>query len=224
MKPENEKHLQDWIWGNRELFPDWNPSDQHVLQYLDVFAREYRLPSGIADFIALDPTGIFVGVPRVSIKVIETKRDAINLKTLAQTLRYIRDIQRIWSFAVAGEIELSVHGDYFSGIPCVEGLMIGKSTTEDVLIAADAANVAIAIYEFDGANYAFEWATVKGHRRSTYLSYYDSELGEKIREAYKNAVDIQLSVFMPTVDRSKLMRNIDINTQWRIFGEDKRTL
>jgi len=159
MKAPSEKHLEDWIVDYPEYVgysvDDIDPDDwwDGFLPLINrVLTRQTKLPSGISDLIVLA-----TGIQDISIAVVEIKRNAINADTLAQTLRYMRDIREIFYWA---RCDFGFHDNYYPDIgvwgschgltPEVTGVMIGHSLSDrNIAIAGEACGIVSVLYDYD---------------------------------------------------------------------------
>lgn len=208
MKAPSEKHLQDYIWQHHHT-ADIN---EEPFDWYSLVGREVSLPSGYADFIGLGcPT--FHGLPRNALVIVETKKDAVNRHTLTQILRYIRDVNTIWQYAIAGMPDITAYGNYTADLPSVMGVMIGSSVSDEVLIAAEAAQISVLTYDFDGTVYTFEPAISPKLPKSEYLSFHDSPIADVIRGLYGSSVQDELKRH----PEREYPNEISLNDYWRFF-------
>lgn len=221
MKAPYESHLQDWIWDNRlNLFEG---KDTEAFENIEVFAREYWLPLGTADLMAINhmPTD---KLPLSSVLAIEIKKDVLNLGALAQTLKYVRECQNIWRFAISGQADLRELGDSFSCFPRVSGMMIGHSVEENILIAAHAADIQVILYDLTETGYTFKRVKPYGEAVIQYLGQYHSLLGKHIRDLHNERVKQIASDFLAKRQESDIPLSASIDEHWRYYasGEEKR--
>lgn len=184
MKAPSEKHLQQYIFDHPEILGVIETPHENINEY-EFIKKEAKLPSGIADFLSVchcDYPPHFV--------VIETKKDSLNSKALAQILRYMRDIQGIWKYAIAGLPTPNAGIITHYEIPKVKGLLIGASADDDLIISAQAAHVSVAVYSFDGTDYEFNWLFSKDEQVS-HLDYAYGAIGEAIRELYMELLNLE---------------------------------
>lgn len=185
MKAPSEKHLQDYIWNKRNQEYDPNTWE---FPWFHLVGREIKLPSGYADFIALY-CPLIHGLPINTIVVVEIKKDAVNHHTLTQTLRYIRDVHKIWKYAIAGMVDLTCYGDYQADSPAVSGVMIGSSASDEIMIAAEAAHIEVMTYDFDGVGYTFDYPQSPQLADTEYMSFHDSDIADMIRRVYQEEIE-----------------------------------
>lgn len=83
----SEKHLEDWIVANPEKFaPD---ELVNVFCIERIIGRQYRLPSGILDILAINTFGTLLAF--------ELKQGAIDSKAYTQAMKYSNDLFNIWA-------------------------------------------------------------------------------------------------------------------------------
>lgn len=136
MKAPSERHLEDWIVDNAGML-----APIHIP--VTLLSRQLPLPSGRLDLL------IRWGV---NLEVVELKKDAITEAAVMQTLRYMYDIKKIWGVATeylpqALQVETSGNGLYHCPI---YGHLIGHSITPVVLRCAEAAEISVSLYDYDG--------------------------------------------------------------------------
>lgn len=176
MKAPSERHLEDWFTSNVSNLE--YTIDGEIQEFaLEVVTRQLRLPSGIADVILQGPNDVVVA---------ELKKGVIDTATLAQCLRYMRDVKRIMGYALAYIRDPRIE-HWTLADPEVTGILIGRAIeSENLLIAASCANVSVYLYDYTAEinTYAFqaiEPAIVDWH---TYLEYAQDGIGEAFRQAY----------------------------------------
>lgn len=167
----SEKHLQDYLWDHPDVF-DYLTPDLYEYQ---LFKREAVLPSGRADFLARRYGLDFY--------VVETKKDAIKASSIAQILRYIGDIERIWTVAISGLPDPDPPRQSYARIPKVSGLLIGSSIEPDLLVASVSAGIYVMLYDFDGQDYTLTEQHTTINREHD-LDYAYGYIGEVCREIY----------------------------------------
>lgn len=180
MKAPSEKHLEDWILANPiELgwmeVPDYVLPDGVMLDY-EPLGRQVKVPSGVIDILAFSWDSIYI---------IELKKGEIGVSAFFQLLRYMRDVSNLWETMITA----MPYPDFPDGNqytqPKVCGILIGNNIPDkDFLIAADAAKVMVATYDFDGNSYHFEWAMLPSLKRRVKAQYYDMPVGQGIRKFY----------------------------------------
>lgn len=165
----SEKHLEDWIVSRNGCFVDVSaPHVEHV-----VVGRQVHLRSGIADLLVFNGTVL---------SVYELKKDKIDVHALAQILRYQSDLWDIWR-AVCKPLLLTVD-QYYALFPfCVSGVLLGHSVHPDILISANAANVVVYTYDYDGSAYHCCFAFDGGMTNSTAEEFAFGGIGESMRKA-----------------------------------------
>lgn len=165
----SERHLEDWIVAHNGCIT------HPAAAYGDysVVGRQVRLHSGIADLIVFNGS---------SLLVYELKKDKIDVHALAQILRYQSDLRDIWR-EVCKSLFMSVD-QYFALFPfCVSGILLGHSVHSDILISANAANVVVYTYDFDGSTYRCRFAFKEGMRRGVAQEFAYGGIGEAMRKA-----------------------------------------
>lgn len=185
----SEKHLQDYIFAHPDKlgFCDGQYEGEIYPDY-EIFKREASLPSGRADFLATT-----LESSSYAICPIETKKEEITSKSLAQCLRYMRDIKMIWGLAIRGLPDPDPSAMHFALIPKVAGLLIGASVTDDVLVSAQGANVQVALYDFDGTDYTFTFQDTPNTLGACF-DYAYGYIGEEVRRIYMDYLSL---VFQP---------------------------
>lgn len=191
MKAPSEKHLEDWIVANYGLVSyedDFGDGPLDIGLIGPVIARQVRLPAGRADLVTY---GSDDRAPNVA--VVELKQGVIKSDTVAQCLRYMRDLHEIFYWLEPGSVPASYekHGlaDQISGYePEVSGIVIGHSLSDsNLLIACEAAHIRVVLYDFDGEQYSFEQASESVQLPSyheRYLVYQEFGFGA-IGEAFR---------------------------------------
>lgn len=188
MKAPSEKHLEDWIVANRELF---EPQEELHFPYLErIIARQPRLPSGIADLI---------GVNCDQVVVVELKRDLIDEKVIGQTLRYMANLKRMWNHA--WQIGLKRDGSeqytYCFRQPLslvhglrgeVGGLIVGhRIEKQSVIDAAAGAGIDVVTYDYVDDSYVFyDWSG--SHSEAFNQAIFDfayGAIGEAMRDVMR---------------------------------------
>lgn len=163
----SEKHLEDWL-VSRNGCPIDAPSSRYV-----VVGRQVRLHSGRADLIVFNGS---------SLLVYELKKDAIDVHALAQILRYQSDLRDIWRI-VCKPILQDFEQQYALFPFCVSGMLIGRTVSRDVNIAAAAANVVVYTYDFDGTTYHCQFVYELGMSNLTAEEFAFGRIGEWMRQA-----------------------------------------
>lgn len=169
-KAPSEKHLEDWVVNN----PDVVIGQEEGYRMF----RQYGLPSGITDLI-------FYGGSR-PIVLVELKKDEINAKTLAQALRYMRDLKEIAKIAL-GIIRHPLHPEGRFYDPKIHGVLIGSSIKdENLLIAAEAGDIEVMTYEYDSESDTYEFTdhSTQHVPLDIRLSYAEGPLGTAIQDAF----------------------------------------
>lgn len=86
-----EKDIEDYLWHHPESIETFNYSiNAHAPIILSWLARQFELPSGIADLIGLDTHGHIV--------VVEVKNVPIKKEAITQVCRYAKDVEESISF------------------------------------------------------------------------------------------------------------------------------
>lgn len=140
----SEKHLEDWIVSNPDVL--WC-DDEYSLEYMpfSVVKRQLVLPSGRLDLLLSSGHGFYVT---------ELKKGAIDAKALAQVLRYMGDLHRVWIHALS---DLSLWPNVAAFLmESSYGMLVGSSISDDILIAANAANISVVLYDYDDGMFQFE--------------------------------------------------------------------
>ena len=149
MKAPSEKHLEDWLFEDANRLPNaaccFGRNDFNVY-------RQLQLSSGILDLLYIEDD---------SMTVVELKKGEIDAYALTQILRYIGDLKIVWEECVG---EISCSPEYLASNPPryhgglkVSGILIGYKCSNQVMVAAEAANVGVMKYEYDGTNYEIDW-------------------------------------------------------------------
>lgn len=151
----SEKHLEDFLF-----------SKPHIIFPIQtrVIARQYKLPSGIADMV-------LAHLQRLA--VVELKKGAIDAITIAQCLRYMGDMQGILEGVLGrlyaqGSLNQGEFTAAFIRIPqYVQGVVIGKSFEDEKLITVcEAANICALTYDYlNDGTYSFEGLVDPSFRR-----------------------------------------------------------
>lgn len=116
-----EKDIEDWLYGNPKAVETYmGPIKRWI-------ARQYRLPSGIADLIGLTENDMIV--------VVEVKNVAINKAAVLQVCRYAADIQQVL------ELRESYPFSSERDLPVVCKVLIGPSIDAQTFDEASACNV-----------------------------------------------------------------------------------
>lgn len=210
MKAPSEKHLQDYLYNNPECFHE--ESELDYSDPIDLFGYEYELPRGRVDLLG---SGWIDGWN--CIWAIELKKDALALPCLAQVLRYVRDIQLIWEYAISGLHDINEALIGVDHRPQVRGILVGYSCSDDLLIAAQASNVCVYTYSYNAdTTYTLTPQIPKDPHKTALLRYYDSNLGEEIRRVH--TVILKSLTQYSGIDWTGKYVNMPINDLWKIYG------
>lgn len=169
----SEKHLQDYLWEHPDVLND----PELYYDEFHLFKREAVLPSGRADFLAayIDE----------GICVIETKKDKIAARSIAQTLRYIGDLETIWKYSIGGLPDPDPLHPSYAREPKISGVLIGYSIDDDLLISALSAGISVYLYQFDGRDYVLKQQFTESTQDDC-LDFAHGYLGDACRKAYMN--------------------------------------
>tara|TARA_R110000803_G_C11936685_1_gene316054 strand:+ start:204 stop:668 length:465 start_codon:yes stop_codon:yes gene_type:complete len=138
-----EKDLEDIIFNapNSEL-------GNRGLPITGLKIRQIRLGNyGISDLITINKKikrkkGVIIG-HCIDIIVYELKKDEVNKDTLSQLLRYMKGVHRYMKAFKSVEYTL-------------QGVMIGKSTHDDIIYLSDVSEFEIFNYDYDYNGISFE--------------------------------------------------------------------
>lgn len=172
MKAPSEKHLEDWIIANGLVYqigctPNDGPDDPDYAEsdYLSVIAkllgRQVRLPSGICDLIGI------TNFKRPAITVFELKRGPVDSHSLAQCLRYMRDIKTIceevlhpsegYTTLHLGAIDAAAEYRALYYMPLVTGALVGSDVADKhIVTACEASDIAVFTYDYIDGDYIFD--------------------------------------------------------------------
>ncbi len=174
MKAPTEKHLEDWI-------------ALHLNAVLPIgsilLRRQLRLPSGIADMVAVN--GRYL-------TVIELKKGVVDAACVVQALRYMCDLQGIYEQTLGdlfGDSSLTWdefnRGNQFLNF-CIQGVVIGSSFEDKHMpVICEAANISLMTYEHDvPSDYSFIVHASPGYKTRTkdYETYFDGDLIAAIKD------------------------------------------
>jgi len=153
----SEKHLEDYLWAHPEALgmcgipPQYGP-DQPMY---DFAFRQLRTVSGVMDLVG------FSG----ELCVLELKRATLTSAALAQVLRYIRDMKAMLMRLGHDLAEMPICRPWMNNYirferrgleDWVHGVLIGSGVeNENLLIACEACDVEVFVYDFDGSAYQF---------------------------------------------------------------------
>lgn len=192
----SETHLEDWIVGNLPLFGSYYEFDEAsgISQFVRrLIARQLRLPSGRADLVGLT----HIALP--SVTIIEIKRDEINEKTVAQCLRYMRDLQDIffhtqheWSMGRADRAYDAESVVYCRNgwLPEISGMVVGhRLANENVAIACEACGILPVVYDFNDGGYTFAREEVNHAPIAICYEFSMGAVGDAIREVLQTRID-----------------------------------
>lgn len=171
----SEKHLEDWVVTHPNWVGDYMEWDEDsfnfpgheafrrgntfVLAYIDeIIERQIRLPSGVCDFIILN-----ISQFERSLCAVEIKKGNLDTHALAQCLRYMSDLRRLFYIYRSDNWkelphyrEVGLWGYENGAIPEVSGLLIGNSISDpNILIACEASNIQVLLYDFNNNTYTF---------------------------------------------------------------------
>jgi hypothetical protein len=162
-----ERHLEDWICENLNLFGEayeafdqfpgegnedqyhWIDEDHFILPYVErIVCRQVAFPHGIPDLIGLD-------LVNENVRVIELKKGPITLEAVGQCARYMYDLRKIYGLdsCTSPFSDLS-HDLWFRFTdtrvlsPMVQGMVVG-SQLPDRNVEALARLVGIEIVSYD---------------------------------------------------------------------------
>lgn len=180
MKAPNEKHLENWIVAHLDQFgepcdaatvPDYvelelfHPSDDEIIipDADRLIGRQVRVRHGIIDLLAKSYEGI---------RVIELKKDAITLESIAQCARYIHDVKQFCDHLCLSDRPEDMDTGRWFGLwdeifnsPMVDGLVVGYSLPDkNIMAMAALCNINLMTYEYapDG-EYTFTFHYVKDY-------------------------------------------------------------
>ena len=158
MKAPSERHLEDYIWEHPEALGTINlpPEYGEDCAMYSFVLRQFHLPSGIVDLIGFDYRMV----------IFELKKNVVTAQALTQLMRYMRDLQRIVDRLLMTLMESQVtepwarlHFDVnrIGPNPLLAGTLIGHDIEDDnLLIACQACNVDVYLYEYENGVYTFE--------------------------------------------------------------------
>lgn len=194
-----EKHLEDWIC-----------TTPHFIKYgaiERIVARQVVFPSGRCDVIAIVPISHErTAVPcMTSLSVIEIKKGAIDSRTLAQCLRYMRDLKEIYMHVrfPAFTEDQNIYDGYVdgcifteaSGIPSeISGMIIGHSCPDpSILVACEAAGIQVYFYKYEDGFYEFEshFPENMGQRHEWYSQMAYAPLGQAMHDVIQRRFAVQ---------------------------------
>lgn len=168
MNAPSEKHLEDWIYQNPQIINPFTPDT------VDVVARQMRLQSGIPDLIAMYGA---------QLRVIELKKDVIDIAAITQLMRYMAEIRSIWNLAI--EYLPTVYPSnppiHFETHNLVSGLAIGAHATTEIINLASAAGITIMTYDFANETYSFQSHYFNDYDDARQTLSANGELGRIIR-------------------------------------------
>lgn len=123
-----ERDIEDWLYENPSAITlNVGPISQWI-------ARQYSMPSGIADLIGIvEPTGSII--PE-TVVVVEVKNVAINKAAILQVCRYKNDLKHILTRRIDAPA-------YQSGEPWVSAVVVGPSIDDQTFSEARACGVAV---------------------------------------------------------------------------------
>jgi len=164
MKAPSEKHLEDWIVNNSlrfgspetacEQFPVdpcdyfWLSEETFILPYVrQLIGRQVRVAHGIIDLLSRGDD---------SIEVIELKKDAITLESVAQCARYIHDVKSVTRHVFASEKPDWIDTGIWFGLwdermqsPMVSGGVVGRSLPDkNTMALAALCNIDLVVYDY----------------------------------------------------------------------------
>ena len=190
----SEKHLEDWIVGNLDGFR-WQGYLDYQTVLTQLIARQVKLPAGICDLIGLglwDTTNVLFAV--------ELKQGVIDSKTVAQCLRYIRDLQEVfvrvrYPYDPSGDYmiwDYETHGSAERGFgrgPEIAGIVVGHRVSDDnLLVACEAASIRAYTYRFENDTYTFQYQRPPRvhYRVTTYDDLAYGAIGEAMRAVIRD--------------------------------------
>lgn len=140
----SEKHLEDWIVNNIELF-----AEDARLQVRRIVARQPEFPSGRPDLILAT-----VG----SVAVVELKKYKADGQAVAQVLRYLGDMRIVHDYHNEGEFthHFNMHNYAISGRPILHGVIVAAGFDNNAYLACINNNIDMLVYDFDGQDYSFD--------------------------------------------------------------------
>lgn len=184
----NEKHLEDWIVNNFEMFGTDSWGDGHYTFFDRLIARQYPLPNGRPDLITM-----FEG----TITIVELKKGELTYGVLGQCLRYIHDMKFI--YGLVREDLYSQGMDTFSQyqystsniflevteFPTSEftGMIVGHSVADrDLPLVAATCGVQTVTYELINGEYIFTHHFIETDARvDDYKRHLNEAAGTAIR-------------------------------------------
>lgn len=149
----SESHLEQWVIDNPLKLGYMLPGFGFYNLIDQVFASQYKLPSGIVDVIGTSKPGYM--------RVIELKKFEIDAKTVTQVLRYISDLEVVALMAIGdqyerGQISFEEY-KFLAPMHCITGIVVGHAMSDRHLLAAcNAANILAVAYRYTGSGYEFE--------------------------------------------------------------------
>lgn len=148
----SEKHLEEWIVSNLDLFrTTYEDGSPGLFPYTTgVLKRQPRFPSGIPDLI--------MSKAQNQIVVVELKRESINAQTVMQCLRYMYDLRYILL-----DVLRSRHDDIMTLFDIdnamnyfVRGILVGHSIADQSLFPGfEVAGLEVVTYSYTGQDYKF---------------------------------------------------------------------
>lgn len=158
MRAPTERHLEDWIVANSELFAEDYGEDELFPYVEKIVGRQVRLPSGIADLM---------GAAGDQFAVVELKAGSIDETCVGQVLRYMGDLKHLWmsSYLDAPENVQHLHqywryeggGILNSDFPEIKGIIVGHSVKNySIVTPAHWNGIEIVTYDLTDDGYIFE--------------------------------------------------------------------
>lgn len=200
-KAPSEKHLEDWIVANPELFGEDYDEDQ-IYPYVEtIVGRQVRLPSGIADLM---------GAAGDQFAVVELKAGAIDETCVGQVLRYMGDLKHLWmsSYLDAPDETKHLHqywqyegaGIMNGDFPEIQGFIVGHSVKNYSLVTPAHWNgIEIITYDLTDDGYIFERVTpdISQKRYEAMHEFSYGIIGETMREVmrYRTARNYERSMY-----------------------------
>ena len=152
----SEKHLENYLWENPESLGWLDISPFGSVPLVDFKWRQVRLPAGTVDLV-----GSYLDH---SLLITEIKKGPIDNAAFAQLMRYMHDFKAVlfnvfekyqeirqpdWKLTARHPL---VHSNWEDTL--LKGALIGHSCKDDsLLIACEACNIKVFLYEFTEGEY-----------------------------------------------------------------------
>lgn len=169
-KAPSEKHLEDWIVANPDRFA-LTYGGYEFFRIHEILARQYRVPSGIMDILAVDTHGCLMGI--------ELKMGGIDNHAYTQAMKYRADLADLWS-EVQNSLGVAMHSmkimtDVHNASPqeafCV--VLIGSHIkTGDVQFVCNDGLINTVLYEYTDGEYLFNLSKIHPVHRQRKIENY----------------------------------------------------